>query len=863
MAHVAELLRAGERLVTLVGPAGSGKTRIVVELASVLRRPGGVRFVDVTDVDDESGLQAAVAHAYGRGAPGPGGSIVPLLQSLPAASLLVLDNFEHLVRIGAAVGEWIVACPDLQILTTSRERLHVDGERTIEVPPLSLPSAADDGEAFALWTELRRRADASYDVAEEREDVVALMELLDGLPLAIELAAKRAPLLGARGLKERIGDRLLRRHVGSVPPPGDGPDGRFTLLRDRDATLLGALEWSWSLLDDEEGLALAVLSLFRGGFDVEAAEAVLAPTSRGALDLVGALRDKSLLVVNSSRDAALPRIGMLLCVRELAQRKLAARPDRATWVARFVTHFARFSAQRLADYESSQADHALAAIQREVENLRAAVQWALDLDPFDLAQARELVFVLEAWSRNLRIRGPIDAQVDLVDRLVERFERHAPEDPALGRVLELRALTRVVSGRDVRVATEELNRAVAIADRADASVAQRVDHRTSLAFALGITREAELAEARLVEAEALLAGLDDPWRLSKCAVIRGDLFRDRRRLDEAERSYQRAVRWLELSGRERDFDLAWLGLALIARERGDVETVRHAVARLLHHHERFEDRYSEGIVRTVGALAEHAAGALSEARALYRAVLPLHRAFGQSMLEGLTLGYDGLAAFEQGDRLGGLERLDAAVALLERIGAMAHARLFMAQRTLALWLDRRHAEARARAIESLHRVGPSVLDQAVLDAWLADALEGRTPSFGEGPLSFDLQIARRLLQKADVNVPEVACGGITWRIERRGRFVLDPAGRQLELWRRPVMQRLLMRLAMGRFEAPGIAVTSEELVEVGWPDEASSRASGRNRLYVTVRRMRELGLSLIVGVEGGYVLDPAVEVRWD
>jgi predicted ATPase len=862
MARVAELMREGERLVTLVGPAGSGKTRLAIELAAVLRRPGGVRFVDVTDVDDESGLQAAVAHAYGRGAPGPGGSIVPLLQTLPA-SLLVLDNFEHLVRIGAAVGEWVVACPDLQVLITSRERLHAEGERTIEVPPLSLPRPGEDGEAFALWTALRRRTDERYHVAEEREDVVALMELLDGLPLAIELAAKRAPLLGARGLRDRIADRLHEPRAGSVPPPGDGPFGRFTLLRDRDATLLGALEWSWSLLDDEESLALAVLSLFRGGFDVESAEAVLASTSRGALDLVGALRDKSLLVVASARDGSLPRIGMLLCVRELAQRKLAARPDRAVWVARFVTHFARFAEQCMVDYESSRPDAAVAAIRREVENLRAAAQWALDLDAFDLALARELVFVLEAWNRILRVRGPIDAQVDLVDRLVAWFERHAPADPALGRVLELRALARVVGGRDVLRAIDELGRAIAVADHAAAPVAQRVDHRTSLAFALGVVREPERAETCLDQAEALLAELDDPWRCSKCAIIRGDLFRDRRRLDDAEQSYRRAVRWLELCGRERDFDLAWLGLALIARERGDVETVRHAVVRLLHHQERFEDRYSEGIVRTVGALAEHAAGALSEARALYRAVLPLHRAFGQPMLEGLTLGYDGLAAFEQGDRLGGLERLDAAIVLLERIGAAAHRRLFVAQRTLALWVDGRRVEARARAFEETQRRGPSVLDQAVLDAWLAEAFEGRAPAFGEESLSFDLRIAHRLLQKIDATSAAADRGVVAWRIERRGRFVVDPAGRRVELSRRPVMRRLVMRLAVGRFEAPGTAVTSEELVEVGWPDEVSSKESGRNRLYVTVRRMRELGLSLIVSSEGGYALDPAAEVRWD
>jgi predicted ATPase len=861
IARVAELLREGERLVTLVGPAGSGKTRLAIELASVLRRPGGVRFVDVTDVDDELGLQAAVAHAYGRGAPGPGGSLVPLLQTLPA-SLLVLDNFEHLVRIGASVGEWIVACPDLQILTTSRERLHVEGERTIEVPPLSLPRAGEDGEAFALWTELRRRTEASYDVAEERDDVMALLELLDGLPLAIELAAKRAPLLGARGLRERIADRLHEPRAGSVPPPGDGPFGRFTLLRDRDATLLGALEWSWSLLDEEERLALAVLSLFRGGFDVEAAEVVLADTSRGGLDLVGALRDKSLLVVASSRDGSLPRIGMLLCVRELAQRKLAARPDRATWVTRFVGHFARFSQQCRADYESSRVDHAVAALQREVENLRAAAQWALELDSFDLSLARELVFVLEAWNRILRLRGPIDAQVEHVDRVVEWFERHAPDDPGLARVLELRALARVVSGREVLRATEELGRAVEIADRVGAPVERRIDHRTSLAFALGAARELERAEASLAEAEMLLEGLDDPWRLSRCATIRGDLFRDRRLLDEAERSYQNAVRLLERCGRE-PFDLVWLGLALVARERGDVDTARQSLVRLLHHREGLHDRYVEGIVRTLGAQAEHAAGQLAEARALYRAVLPIHRGFGQPMLEGLTLGYDGLATFELGDRLGGLERLDAAVTLLDRIGAVAHARLFAAQRIVALLIDGRRTEARTRVAENAQRSGPSLFDQTELDAWLAATLEGRAPTFRDGALSFDLRIARRLLQKLDESDLAPTSGVVAWRLERRGRYLVDPTGRRLELSHRPVMRRLLMRLAVARFEAHGTSVSSEELVEVGWPDEGSTRESGRNRLYVTVRRMRELGISLIVSVDGGYALDPSVDVNWE
>jgi predicted ATPase len=275
------------RLVTLLGPGGVGKTRLALAAAeeAAAALPGGAVFVDLVPVRDAF-LVAAIAGAVGV-PERPGEPLQEVLfEALRgSASLLVLDNCEHVLDAAAPFVDLLLArCPDVRVLATSRERLGVPGETTVAVPPLSL-----DGEAATLFVDRAHAADASFE--QDPAIVAELCARLDGMPLAIELAAARSASLGLDGLLAALDDRLqvLR-------------GGRNTAERHR--SMRAVIEWSHDLLDDEERAVFRRLGVFAGGFDLAGASEVGGgDTMRHAVvaDVVGRLVDKSLLVRRGDR----------------------------------------------------------------------------------------------------------------------------------------------------------------------------------------------------------------------------------------------------------------------------------------------------------------------------------------------------------------------------------------------------------------------------------------------------------------------------------------------------------------------------------------------------------------------------------
>lgn len=328
VAGAVSLLMGGTtRLLTLLGPGGVGKTALSLAVADVLapHLRDGVTIVSLAQIGDLALVLPAIAFAVGLREE----SERPVAQTLVARlhdrqTLLLLDNAEHLTAIGPSLADLLAACPGLMILVTSREALHVRDERVLVVPPLALPEMADlprwgdiaDVPAVALFVQRARAVRSDFRLTEENAPtVVAICARLDGLPLAIELAAARVPLLPPAALLARLERRL--------PLLGGG-------LRDapeRHRTLRRTIAWSYDLLTPDEQLLFQRIAVFAGGATLESVEALAWSQDESerdgsdVLDLLGQLIDKSLMRP-SGADEEDPRVEMLETIREYAWERL-------------------------------------------------------------------------------------------------------------------------------------------------------------------------------------------------------------------------------------------------------------------------------------------------------------------------------------------------------------------------------------------------------------------------------------------------------------------------------------------------------------------------------------------------------------
>jgi predicted ATPase len=310
---IAGWFASGRRLVSIVGAPGMGKTRVAIEYAAMVS-DRATCFCNLADVHDLDGLNAHIAASLGLSL-GPGVDVAVSIGLALRASrrLLVLDNFEQLVDVGAAtVARWLARAPDTHVLVTSRERLYVDGEVVHELEPLSL-----DSEAIELFVDRARLMRRDFAVTAADAPVVAeIVRRLDGIPLAIEVAAARMDVMAPATLVERMRSRL------------DLLAGGRRDASARQATLRGAIDGSWDALPAFARAALAQVSVFRGGFTLEAAEAVIdlsswsdAPPIIGAL---GILRAKSLLRMQGTTEL---RFSLYEFIRDYARDKLTISGD--------------------------------------------------------------------------------------------------------------------------------------------------------------------------------------------------------------------------------------------------------------------------------------------------------------------------------------------------------------------------------------------------------------------------------------------------------------------------------------------------------------------------------------------------------
>jgi predicted ATPase/class 3 adenylate cyclase len=602
LAEIGSLVASGVRLVTLMGPGGSGKTRLALQAAAELSEGflDGTFFAALAPLRDTRAVRSAVAEAVGLR---PDDDLASWLASRRV--LLVLDNLEHLQGVAEVVSELLVG--EVTVLATSRGPLHLSGERELPVEPLPLEAAV---ELF-----VSRAAAAGRALAAD-ETVAAVCRRLDSLPLAIELAAARAKLLPPAALLRRLDEALPLLAGGAIDLP------------ERQRTLRATIEWSHDLLDSSAQAAFRRLSVFRGSFTLDAAEAI----TGADLDQLAALLDQSLLKALGEE-----RFFLLETLREYARERL----DEAGETAAYALRHARWYLDRLrANYSArftAQRPDILAWYGAEEDNLRAMLDRLSDAAPIEAADAAYLLH--HFWGaqgalaeEHERLRGllahdglPRQARTALLVRLSD-VEMH------LGRVEAAAAIAHEAMAL-AEPATEPHMLAVA-------ELAFHALHRGDTEDAVRLGRQA------LEEAERL----DDATRIWTIGLL-ATILMGVNRTEEARSVYERCVREARRSGLVSVetiglADLGWLDLL-----DHDYESSRAAYAAALTQLRSRRDKYYEPETLRGLGLASLGLGQRDEARAAFAEMLELelaatrtHSLFLAGALSGIALAADPAAA---------------------------------------------------------------------------------------------------------------------------------------------------------------------------------------------------------------------------
>jgi len=398
IAEVRQLLKSS-RLVVLTGAGGTGKTRMALQVAGELQGHyrEGIWLVELASISQPVLLADAISRVFELNIPGDDSLVDALRRFLaPKHVLLLLDNFEHLLGAAPLVGELLAAAPQLTVLATSRERLHVYGEQEYSVQPLQLPDQGPtssierliDNEAVDLFIQRARSAQPLLVMDDDQLSATArICVRLDGLPLAIELAASQARIYPPSVLAQRLEGSLQALPSG----PRDVPA--------RQRTLRATLDWSHQLLREDEQALFARLSVFQGGGTLESIERVCSHGLPGsAAAALVSLVEKNLVLPREPRDGEL-RFAMLETIREYARERLASGGESEQMHGRHASYFTELSEQACREFRTSRNRYWMGRLRAENDNLRAALGWSLEDGEASLA-VRMAAALRDHWHYN-------------------------------------------------------------------------------------------------------------------------------------------------------------------------------------------------------------------------------------------------------------------------------------------------------------------------------------------------------------------------------------------------------------------------------------------------------------------------------
>lgn len=569
------------RLLTLTGPPGTGKTRLALQVAVEIATQfkDGVYLVPLAPLHDANRIAHTIAFVLGIEELANEPLLDTLKQEIGSKQLLlVLDNFEHLLSGASVVSELLASAPYIKILVTSRALLKLYGETEYIVAPLSLPAITDKNsladlqcDAVQLFIERARAIQPSLELNEDNAlNIAKICVRLDGLPLAIELAAARSKLLPPDVLLERLTTRLKTLNSGARD------------RHPRQQTLRNTIDWSYNLLDAEEKMLFTRLAVFAGGWSLEAAETVCqAKLSISVLDGLTALTDKSLVQRQETVHGEY-RFMMLETIREYAQEQFEVTGEAEHIQVAYADYFVHFVEHTGKSLDTVGRSRGLSRLELEQNNIRAVLRWSIATNPEP--GLRLIAAVGLCW----RIRSYMVEGFHWSQLLLDKAEGLSPA---------LRA--RVLSNTGTLLACH-------LGDHAEANrmseealqLALQVDDPFTLAgawFARGlalIETDLSAADEAIDHALQLFRDLQEAWELARTVNLKGEILRAQGNFSDAQTYYEEALILFRDMGNPWGINIVFNNLSAIAHHQERYHEAWHLLTQALEISLELNDRTS-------------------------------------------------------------------------------------------------------------------------------------------------------------------------------------------------------------------------------------------------------------------------------
>jgi predicted ATPase/class 3 adenylate cyclase len=704
VASLGQLLRRVDvRLVTLTGPGGTGKTRLALQEAAELSdlEWRGIYFVDLAPVSDSAQVIPTIASTLGLREERGRSPLECLKEEIDQNRvLLLLDNFEQVLDAAVQVSELLVACPQLKIMVTSRAVLRVRAEREFAVPTLTLPDSAQmpslealmQYEAIALFVQRTQAIAPEFRLTDMNAPaVVEIVSRLDGLPLAIELAAARMKLLSPETLLARLNQPLQVLTSGARD------------VAARQQTLRNTIEWSYTLLDAQEQELFRRLSAFIGGCTLEAIEAVYGALGNATgliLDIVASLIDKSLLQRREPGKGEEPRFAMLETIRTYGLELLAASGEMEAVRKAHAVYFMELSERADLELAASDSPEWLDRLEQEHDNLRAAMYWSLE----DMERRKEIALRLGGALRSFWYsRGYLSEGLDFLERALVGSDE--VEEPVGAAALYAAARLYEVRG------------------------------------------DYDRAEPFLVQSLALYRRLGNPARIAYALHLQADIAWRRGILDTARSLAQESLAVFRELGDRGAIASLLLHLGALAADQGEYAKARDLLEKSLAINRELGDKSSIADSLFNLARANFFSGReLGAARVLLEESLSLFRQLSDKESIGYCLCLQGLLTLEQGDVTAARSLVEQSVALFKERRQAHGIALSTSAMATVIAAQGDNAVARALYEESLilaRKAGDKLI--------IASGLEGLSrvlTALGEYEWAIQLRAAAETLREA-------------------------------------------------------------------------------------------------------------------